>query len=95
MQHFNGKRDALAAAYAKRNEAAREPVAAHRVDQLGRQHGTRGADRMTMGDGAAFDIDDVLGEPQFARDNDGDGCEGFVDLGALNRTNVPAGPLQC
>src|SRR6516225_12044452 len=93
-QRFDGQRDALTAADAKRDEAARETVAAHRVDQLGCQHRTGGADRMTMGHGAAFDVDDILGQPELARDNDGDGGEGFVDLGALDGTNIPAGALQ-
>src|SRR5262249_4112281 len=93
VQRFDRQCDALTAADAKRDEAACQTVAAHRVDQLGRQHCAGGADRMAMGDGAAFDVDDVLGEPEFASDNDGDGCEGFIDLGALDGANVPAGTL--
>jgi hypothetical protein len=38
MQGFDGKCDALTAADAKRDRAARQIIAAHRVDQLGRQH---------------------------------------------------------
>src|SRR5262249_34086262 len=94
VQRFDGQRDALTAADAKRDEAARETVAAHRVDQLGRQHRTGGADRMAMGHGAAFDVDDVLGQPELARDNDGDGGAGLIDLGALDGANTPAGALQ-
>jgi len=37
---------------------------------------------MAMGHGTAFDIDDVFGQPELASDDDGDGCEGFVDLPA-------------
>src|SRR6516164_6512269 len=91
MQHFNRESDSLAA---KRDQAAPQPVAAHRMDQLGRQHCTGRANRMAMGHGTAFDIDDVLGQPKLASNNDGDGREGFVDLRALNRANVPAGALQ-
>src|SRR6516225_9144135 len=69
-------------------------VAAHRVDQLGGQHRAGGADGMAMGHGAAFDVDDILGQSELARDNDGDGGEGFIDLGALDGTNIPAGALQ-
>jgi len=58
MQHFNRESDSLAA---KRDQAAPQPVAAHRMDQLGRQHCTGRANRMAMGHGTAFDIDDVLG----------------------------------
>ena len=34
------------------------------------------------------------GKPELARDDDGDGCEGFVDLDALDGADVPAGALQ-
>ena len=96
MQGFDRQRDALTAADAKRDKAARETVAAHRVDQLGGQHRTGGADRMAMGHGAAFDVDDVLGQPELARDNDGDGGEGFIDLGALDeRISQPARCKAC
>ena len=88
MQRLDRQRDALAAADAKRDQAASQTVAAHRVDQLGCQHCAGGTDRMAMGDGAAFDVDDVLGEPELARGNGGDGGEGLVDLGTLDRANV-------
>ena len=94
MQRFDDQRDPLTAADAKRDQPARQAVAAHRVDQLGCQHRAGGADRMAMGDSAAFDVDDVIGQPELASNNDGDGRECFVDLGALNGTNVPTGALQ-
>jgi hypothetical protein len=93
VQRFDCQRDALTTANAKRDKAARQTVAAHRVYQLGRQHCTAGANRMAVGHGAAFDVHD--GQPELASDNDGDGCEGFIDLGALNGTNVPADALAC
>ena len=37
------------------------------MDQLGGQHRTGGADRMPMRDGAAFHIDDVLGQAERER----------------------------
>jgi hypothetical protein len=77
MQGFDGQCDALTAANAKRDKAARQTVAAHRVDELGCEHSTGRADRMTVGHGAAFDVDDVLGQPELASDNDGNGCEGW------------------
>jgi hypothetical protein len=46
-----------------------------------------------MRDGAALDVDDVLWQAKFAGDDDGDGCEGFIDLGALNEANIPTGAL--
>ena len=94
MQCFDGQRYALTTADAKRDKAARQTIAAHRVDQFSRQHCTGRANRMAMGHRAAFNVDDLFRKPELAGNNDGDGCEGFIDLGALNRTNVPAGALQ-
>ena len=56
-QCFDGQCDALTAADAKGDKAARQTVAAHRMDALGGQHRTGRADRMTMGHGAAFDVE--------------------------------------
>ena len=63
VQHFDRQRDALAAADAQRDQAAREAVAAHRVDEFGGEHRAGRADRVAMGDGATFDVDDVFGNP--------------------------------
>ena len=93
MQCFDGQRYALAAADAKRDQAARETVAAHRVDQFSRQHCTGRANRMAMGHRAAFNVDDLFRKPELASNNDGDGCEGFIDLGALRGRAVRA-PVQ-
>src|SRR5262249_668417 len=94
MQYFDGQRYALTAADAKRDKTAGQAVAPHRVDQLCRQHCTGRADRMAMGYGPAFNVDDLFWQPKLASNNDGDGCEGFIDLGALYGANVPAGALQ-
>src|SRR5262245_579260 len=94
MQGLDRQRYALTAADAKRDKSARQAVAPHRVDQLSRQHCTGRADGMAMGDRAAFNVDDLFWQPKLASDNDGDGCEGFIDLGALNGANIPAGALQ-
>ena len=91
---FDGQRDTLTAADAKRDKAAREAVAAHRVDEFGGQHRAGRADRMAVGDGAAFDVDDVLGKSELAGNHDGDGGERLIDLDALDGADVPAGALQ-
>ena len=90
MQRFDRQRDTLTATDAKRDQAAGQTVPAHRMDQLRRQHCTGGADRMAMGDGAAFDVDDVLGQPELASDNDCDGREGFIDFDALDVGRCPS-----
>src|SRR5262245_15572371 len=94
VQDLDRQRYALTTADAKRDKNARQTVAAHRVDEFGRENGTGRADRMAMGHGAAFNVDDLFRKPKLASNNDGDGCEGFINLGALNRANVPAGALQ-
>jgi hypothetical protein len=52
MQGFDGQCDALTAADVKRDRAARQIIAAHRVDRLGRQHCTGRADRTTPATGS-------------------------------------------
>src|SRR5215831_17644772 len=94
VQGLDRQRYALTAADAKRDKTAGQAIAPHRVDQLSRQHCTGRPDRMAMGDCAAFNIDDLFWQPKLASDNDGDGGEGFIDFGALNGANIPAGALQ-
>lgn len=89
VQHFDGQRDALTTAHTQRDQAAREPVAAHRVDKIGSQYRARRPDRVAVGDSAAFDIDDVFGQAEFTSDNDGDRGEGFIDLDTFDRANIP------
>jgi hypothetical protein len=47
-----------------------------------------------MGDGAAFDVDDIVGQSELTRDYDGDRRERLIDLCALNGANLPPGALQ-
>jgi len=94
VQHFDGQRDTLAAADAKRDKTARETVPPHRVDEFGGKHRAGRADGVTMSDSAAFDVDDVLGQSEFAGNHNGDGRECLIDLDALDGVDVPAGPLQ-
>jgi hypothetical protein len=57
-----------------------------------RQHGASRADRVTMSNSPAFDIDEILGKPKLARDR-GNGGKGFIDLDTLDRANVQ--PARC
>src|SRR5258708_2924643 len=86
--------DALAAPDAQSDEASGQAVAAHGVDQAGDEDSAGGADRMAVRDGPALDVDDLLLQAQFTRHHNGNGGEGFVDLDALDRADVPAGALQ-
>jgi len=60
---FDRKRNALAAADAKRDNATLKPVAPHRVNKLGSQDCAGCADRMAVHDRAARDIDDLFRKP--------------------------------
>ena len=58
------------------------------------QHRPGGANRVTMGDSAAFDIDDVQGKTEFARHGERNRCEGFVDLDTVQMGQLPACTFQ-
>src|SRR5580693_1502599 len=88
---LDGKRDALAAADAKCDQAALEAVTPHRVNEPGREHGSGGADRMSMRDGSAFNVDDVLCKTELPRDRKRHRREGLVDLDALHVLKLPPG----
>lgn len=62
LHRFERERDTLSATDAERNDSLADPVALHRMQETGREHRARCADRVTMRDGAAFDIDDVFGK---------------------------------
>src|ERR1700727_3329350 len=94
MQRFNCERDALAAADAERDQAALQTVAAHRVDELGDEHRAGRADRVAVRNSAAIDVDDLVGQSELARDDNGDRRERLIDLRALDRVDRPAGALQ-
>src|SRR5262245_13987873 len=79
MQCFDRQRYALTSADAKRDKPARQTVASHRVDQLGRQDGTSRADGMAMGHGAAVDFHRILTKLELATDTDRDCCESVSD----------------
>src|SRR3954464_4458225 len=93
-ERFEGKGDALAAANAKRDHAAAQAVPAHRMQQPCRQYRAGRADGMAMRDGTPLDIDDVLRQPEFLGDGQGDDGEGLVDLDAVEVAERPACTLQ-
>src|SRR5713226_3289566 len=64
------------------------------MNETCRKHGSGRADRMAVRDGAALDIDDILRQPELARDDECDRCKGLVDLDTLYRPEAPAGALQ-
>src|SRR5262249_34994195 len=81
---FECERYALAATGAEGGDAAVQDIASHGMEEPGREHGAGCDDRMAVGYGAAFDIDDVGRQPEFARDDDSDRRERLVDFDALD-----------
>ena len=71
-----------------------DPVALHGMQEPRREHRARRADRVSVRDRAAFDVDDVLGQTEVLRDGEGYGSEGLVDLDALDVADLPAGPVE-
>jgi hypothetical protein len=64
------------------------------MDESGGENGTGGTNRMSMGHRGTLHIDDLELQPELPRDYDGNRREGFVDLEALDRPNVPVGALE-
>ena len=64
------------------------------MNEARREDGPRGADRVAVGDGAAFDVDDLLRQAKFARDDNDDRRKGLVDFDTLHRADIPAGATK-
>src|SRR5580693_8213245 len=64
------------------------------MNEPGGEHSPGRPDRVAMGDGAAFNVDDVLWQSELTRNDNGDGCEGLIDLDPLHRTETPACTVQ-
>src|SRR6202030_3645629 len=51
-------------------------------------------DRMTMGNGSAFDVNDIFAEAEFLSDRERHRRKGLVDFDALYVREFPPGPFQ-
>src|SRR5262249_57182150 len=71
-----------------------DPITAHRMQKTRGKHGASRANGMTMRDGAAFDIGDVLGQPELLGDGKRYGRERLVDLEALYIAELPTGACE-
>ena len=68
-------------------------VSLHRMEEAHGQYRTRRADRVAMGDRAAFDVDDVLRQAELLRHGERDRRERLVDLDALYVAETPIRPV--
>jgi hypothetical protein len=91
--HFQCKRDTLAAADAQGYHAAAQVIAAHSVQEPRRQDCARRADRLAVPDRASLDIDDVLGQSELLIDGERYGRESLVDLDTLEINEAAPCPL--
>src|SRR5580693_5847206 len=91
---LDGEGDALAAADTEGDNAALEPIPAHRMDQAGREYGSSRANRMAVGDCAALRVDNALRQAKFAHNGDHDCSKRLVDLDPLDISDFPSGPLE-
>src|ERR1700734_2867659 len=64
------------------------------MDELRGKHRSRRPDRVAMSDGAAFEVDDIVGLSKLPRHDDGDCRERFIDLRALDRADLPTAAPQ-
>jgi hypothetical protein len=76
-----------------RDDTAFQSVALHRMP--GREHGSGGADRMSVRDCATFHIDDFLRQVQFAVHGDCNGGECLIDFDSLDICHFPLCAPQC
>src|SRR5271168_5490192 len=90
LMGLDRQRDTLAAADAERHDTAPQAVTTHGMNQSGCEDRAGRADRMAMRDRTAVDVDDVLGQAEFAHDSDDDCGERLVDLDPLDITELPA-----
>jgi hypothetical protein len=81
----------LAATDAERDDAASETVTTHRVNEFCREHRASGANRMTVGDCTAFDIDDIVGQSKLAGDDNGNRAKAsLISIRSIARISQPA-----
>jgi hypothetical protein len=64
------------------------------MQQSSCEHRAAGADRMTVRDGTAFDVDDISVQTKVFRDCDCDRRESLVDLDPPDIGRFPAGAVE-
>ena len=65
------------------------------MNEARQEHCASGADRVPMGNGSTLNIDNILRQPEFARDGDGNGGECLVDFDALEVPKLPPRTFAC
>ena len=94
VQSLQRERNCLPTTDAERNNAVLDAITLHRVQKPRGQHRTARTDRVSMRDGAAFDVHDIFRDAKVLGDGKGDGRGSLVDLDPADVRNLPAGSLQ-
>ena len=90
LNRFERERYSLPATDAQRDNSALDAVALHRMQKARCEHCPGRTNRMTMGNGTALDIDNILRQTKVLGDGNGNGCECFIDFDTLDICGFPA-----
>ena len=92
---FERERYSLSATDAQRDNSALDAVALHRMQKTRCEHCPGRTNRMTMRNGTALDIDNILRQTKVLGDGNGNGCECLIDFDTLDICSFPARAFEC
>ena len=94
MTELERKRNPLSATDAQSNNPAFDTVALHRMQKTRCEHRSGRANRMTMRNGAALDVDNILRQTKVLGHRDGNSCECLINFDALYICSFPASTFE-
>ena len=94
LNRFERERYSLSATDAQRDNSALDAVALHRMQKARCEHCPGRTNRMTMRNGTALDVDNILRQTKVLGDRDGNGRECLIDFDALNICGFPASTFE-
>ena len=84
LNRFKRECYSLSATNAQRDNSALDAVALHRMQKARCEHCPGRTNRMTMRNGTALDVDNILRQTKVLGDRNGDGRKRFVNFDALD-----------
>ena len=84
----------MSAADAERDDTFSKLISAHRMQEPRGQDSAGRPDRVTMGNGATLDIDDVLGKLKLLGDGERHSGESLVDFDTIDVADFPTRALE-
>jgi hypothetical protein len=82
---FDRQCNSLPTTNAERDDSLADSIALHRVQETRREHRSRYANRVTMRNGAPFDIDNIFRQTKVLRDCKRNGGESLIKRESLAR----------